>query len=108
MRPQTQSMKKVILLLLLYSYLDEIVAQNVYSPEVLEQIKQFENTVSGRIKIEGESSLLEDRMAYYKVKGLSIAVVKDYKVLWAKGYGWADEKEKIPVTEKTLFMAGSV
>jgi CubicO group peptidase (beta-lactamase class C family) len=47
-------------------------------------------------------------MAYYKVKGLSIAVVNKYKVVWAKGYGWADEKEKLPVTSATLFKPGSI
>jgi CubicO group peptidase (beta-lactamase class C family) len=47
-------------------------------------------------------------MAYYKVKGLSIAVVDNYKVVWAKGYGWADEKEKRPMTTETLFKPGSI
>jgi len=74
-----------------------------------EQIRQVENSLAGPVKFEGVSgdNLLE-RMALYKVKGLSIAVVKDYKVIWAKGYGWADEGEKQPVTEKTMFMAASV
>jgi CubicO group peptidase (beta-lactamase class C family) len=47
-------------------------------------------------------------MSFYHVKGLSIAVVHDYKVEWAKGYGWADEGEKRPVTTGTLFQAASV
>ena len=49
-----------------------------------------------------------DRMAHYKVKGLSIAVIEDYKIAWAKGYGWADEKEKRPVTANTMFEPGSI
>ncbi|MBK9104398.1 MAG: beta-lactamase family protein [Saprospiraceae bacterium] len=47
-------------------------------------------------------------MAYYHVQGLSIAVVHDYKVAWAKGYGWADKKERKPVTPETLFEPGSI
>ena len=47
-------------------------------------------------------------MAQFKVKGLSIAVIKDYKIAWAKGYGWADEAEKKPVTTSTLFEPGSI
>ena len=49
-----------------------------------------------------------DRMKYYKVPGLSIAVIKDYKIDWAKGYGLADTLEKIPVTNETMFSAGSI
>jgi CubicO group peptidase (beta-lactamase class C family) len=101
-------MKHAFLLITLCFSLSSGIAQSTYSKEVQEQIKQFENNLNGRIKIEGESSKIADRMAFYKVKGLSVAVVKDYKVLWAKGYGWADEKQKIPVTDKTLFMAGSI
>jgi CubicO group peptidase (beta-lactamase class C family) len=47
-------------------------------------------------------------MAYYKVKGLSIAVINNYQLVWAKGYGWADVKEKLPVTTATLFKPGSI
>ena len=47
-------------------------------------------------------------MRHYNVKGLSIAVVHNYKVVWAKGYGWADEQEKKPVSTETLFEPGSI
>lgn len=83
--------------------------QSNYSTEVEEQIKKVENNLAGRVKIEGKETYnILDRMALYNVKGLSIAVVKDYKVVWAKGYGWADEKEKRPVTTETLFEPGSI
>jgi CubicO group peptidase (beta-lactamase class C family) len=49
-----------------------------------------------------------DRMKYYKVPGVSIAVIKDYKIDWAKGYGLADTIQKIPVTNETMFSAGSI
>jgi len=47
-------------------------------------------------------------MAYYKFNGVSIAVIQNYKVIWARGYGWADVNEKRPVTENTLFQVASV
>ena len=47
-------------------------------------------------------------MAYYKLKGLSIAVIHNYKVEWAKGYGWADSAENRKVTPQTLFQAASI
>ena len=49
-----------------------------------------------------------DRMEYYKVPGVSIAVIKDYKIDWSKGYGIADTITKTPVTTKTMFSAGSI
>lgn len=43
------------------------------------------------------------------VAGATVAVVKDGKVLFARGYGYADVKQKQPVSaEQTLFRPGSV
>ncbi|RSK47510.1 serine hydrolase domain-containing protein [Hymenobacter rigui] len=52
-------------------------------------------------------SLLE-RMRYYRVPGLSIAVIHNYRVEWAQGYGLADTTTQRPVTPATLFSAGSI
>ncbi|MBK6997088.1 MAG: beta-lactamase family protein [Lewinellaceae bacterium] len=101
-------MKKIIALSLLWLSIGHLMAQKTYSKEIEEQIKQFENSLSGRVIINGKPDNILDRMAYFKVKGLSIAVVENYKVIWAKGYGWADEKEKRPVTTQTLFVPGSI
>ncbi|MGC4036975.1 MAG: serine hydrolase domain-containing protein [Chitinophagaceae bacterium] len=48
------------------------------------------------------------QMAVYGVNGVSVAVIKDYKIDWAKGYGWADVNEKRPVTVNTRFQAASI
>ena len=43
------------------------------------------------------------------IAGATIAVVKDGKVLFKKGYGYADREKKVPVSpETTLFRPGSV
>jgi CubicO group peptidase (beta-lactamase class C family) len=47
-------------------------------------------------------------MKHYGVNGVSIAVIRDSKIEWAKGYGLADVEEKKPVTPDTLFQAGSI
>ena len=45
----------------------------------------------------------------YDVAGVTVAVVKDGQLFFAKGYGWADVDNRIPVeAEKTLFRPGSV
>lgn len=102
-------MKKILLLLSISLLVWPLIGQTTYSKEVEAQIKQFENSLAGRIKIEGQENYnIADRMAFYKIKGLSVAVVRDYQVVWAKGYGWADESEKRPVTTETLFEPGSI
>jgi CubicO group peptidase (beta-lactamase class C family) len=42
------------------------------------------------------------------IAGATVAVVKDGKQLFTKGYGYADVKQKQPVTAETLFRPGSV
>ncbi|MBK7010829.1 MAG: serine hydrolase [Saprospiraceae bacterium] len=84
-------------------------AQNSYTQETLQKIKEVENNICGSILINDENPVhILDRMALYNVKGLSLAVIKDHKIAWAKGYGWADEEEKRPVTTETLFEPGSI
>ncbi|PYT92646.1 MAG: serine hydrolase [Acidobacteria bacterium] len=51
---------------------------------------------------------LTQLMELYKVPGLSIAVIDDFKVVWAKGYGTIGAGSTAPVTPKTLFQAGSI
>jgi len=47
-------------------------------------------------------------MKLYNVPGLSIAVIDDNKMVWAKGYGVIEAGSSTPVTTKTLFQAGSI
>ncbi|HET6768692.1 MAG TPA: serine hydrolase domain-containing protein, partial [Chitinophagaceae bacterium] len=51
---------------------------------------------------------IEERMNATGIKGLSIAVIRNYKIEWAKGYGWADVEEKRKVTTATRFQAASI
>jgi CubicO group peptidase (beta-lactamase class C family) len=51
---------------------------------------------------------LAERMADYKVPGVSIAVIDDFKIEWAKGYGFKEAGGTDPVTTETLFQAASI
>jgi CubicO group peptidase (beta-lactamase class C family) len=74
-----------------------------------EKIHQVETNLTANIQSGGDSTYnLKDRMAYYHIHGVSIAIIHNYKIEWAKGYGWADDSLKIPVTAQTLFQAGSI
>lgn len=97
------------ILLILLSFSTALFSQNSYSKETQTKIKAVENSLAGRIKVEGEPDYnIVDRMKALNVKGLSIAVVHNYKIEWAKAYGWADEGDKKPMTTETLFEPGSI
>ncbi|CAN5519186.1 hypothetical protein BH10BAC3_BH10BAC3_40080 [soil metagenome] len=80
-----------------------------YPDEITEKIKAVEQNLSAWVQMEGVPKwTLAERMVHYKINGVSIGVIKDYKIDWVKGYGWADEAEKRPVTTETRFQAGSI
>jgi CubicO group peptidase (beta-lactamase class C family) len=41
---------------------------------------------------------LDAQSAYEKIPGISMAVVHDQELLWAKGFGYADRENKSPAT----------
>lgn len=53
--------------------------------------------------------LFAQQMDEYHIAGAAVAVVKDGQLFFAKGYGYADVENKIPVDpEQTIFRIGSV
>jgi CubicO group peptidase (beta-lactamase class C family) len=60
----------------------------------------------------GQSGLgaltIEELMARFNVPGVSVAVIRDFEVHWAKGYGIADVETGKPVDTHTLFQAASI
>ena len=42
------------------------------------------------------------------VNAVTVAVVDDQRVVWSKGYGWADTTKQVPATPETLFRVGSI
>ncbi len=52
--------------------------------------------------------VLADRMAHYRVPGLGLAVISDYRIEWARGYGEAQAGGAAPVDRETLFQAASI
>jgi CubicO group peptidase (beta-lactamase class C family) len=73
------------------------------------KIKEVEKSLVGMIQMEGEGPwTIRERMEHYHVKALSVAVIQNYKIAWAKAYGWADDSLKVPATTQTLFQAASI
>lgn len=81
----------------------------IYSAEKEALIQRIENNL---IPPSADSSditwSLTERMANYNIPAVSIAVIKDYQIDWARAYGWADKESQIPATTKTLFQAASI
>jgi CubicO group peptidase (beta-lactamase class C family) len=59
-------------------------------------------------KLEGLDALADQAMKEWKVPGMAIAVVQDGKVIYAKGYGYRDVENKLPVSTETQFPIGSI
>ena len=51
---------------------------------------------------------LPEVMERFGVPGMSVAVIRDFEVHWAKGYGVADVVTGAPVDTETLFQAASI
>jgi CubicO group peptidase (beta-lactamase class C family) len=97
---------KQIALIILTIFVGHAYAQNT---SLLNRIKEVENNLIPFVPVkEFEGWNIIERMRYYKVPGATIAVIKDFKIDWAKGYGLADTLKKIPVTTETMFSAGSI
>ena len=51
---------------------------------------------------------IAELMARFNVPGVSVAVVRDHQIHWAKGYGIADVATGAPVDTGTMFQAASI
>lgn len=74
------------------------------------EIKIIESSLTPSLQIKGqpiEKMTITEKMAAHNVVNLSIAVIKDGKTRWAKGYGKANEDGRM-VDENTLFQAASI
>jgi CubicO group peptidase (beta-lactamase class C family) len=87
------------------------------SNQVAQRIHRVEN---GLIEIKSPADMLRldstqlanaktiiERMEYYKVPGVSLAVINDDRIEWTKVYGTMDVNSGAPVTTETIFEAAS-
>ena len=82
-----------------------------YTKEVEAKIRRIENGLMLPVAIKGipkERIKLLGRMRYYGTPAVSIAVINNGKLEWARGYGVKEFGSAEPVTTETLFSAGSI
>lgn len=102
-------MKKIYFIILSISLISNCFAQK--DDEIQSEINAIENGLINNIQIKGDSIQkfsIQERMEFHKVPGVSIAVVENGKIKWAKGYGFANTDTGTKVDENTLFQAGSI
>ena len=59
-------------------------------------------------RLERFEKQVDDLRTLLKIPGMSAVIIKDQKVLWAKGFGFADVENRIPVTPDTVFHLASL
>ena len=69
--------------------------------------RQQANQVTEKSKNSIDSVILE-RMNNAQLVGLGAAIIIDKKLVWSKGYGYADRENKIPFTTSTVMNIASV
>src|SRR5215813_531448 len=82
-----------------------------HNPALDERIWRIEAGLLDPIAIKGQSAPahnLAAEMARYKVPGVSVAFFENGKIVWTRGYGFANIEKKTPVTADTLFQAASI
>lgn len=86
-------------------------AEMVQSPITKdERIARLESGLLPVVAVKGTNARmkLEDRMRFYNIPGLSIAVINKGQIEWARGYGVKEAGGSDPVTQTTLFQAASI
>ena len=81
------------------------------SQSVEQRIERVENGLLPAVTLKGEPPLrmrIDERMKFYRTPGVSVAVINDGKVEWARGYGLLKVNGQQRVTTETLFQAASI
>jgi len=60
------------------------------------------------VRIQPIDSMMDRVMRSLRLVGASVAIVKDEKLIYSKGYGYADLENKVPVTVDSRFRIGSI
>ncbi len=63
---------------------------------------------SDKGNLDGFDDFMARAMREFKVPGAAVAIVKDGKIILAKGYGFRDVAHKLPITGATLFPIASI
>jgi CubicO group peptidase (beta-lactamase class C family) len=102
----------ILMLVILFSTVGFATAQQNQAASV-RQVSAAPSEASGPTDSAELEDFLDDffakAMKEYHIAGAAVSIVKDGKLFFAKGYGYADLEKSIPVDpEQTIFRVGSV
>jgi CubicO group peptidase (beta-lactamase class C family) len=83
----------------------------VSAPSPAQNPAAIEHHLRYGVRLAGEPDIALDileRMKSYHIPGISIAVIDNWRVVYAKGYGVTEFGSTRPVDTTTLFLAGSI
>lgn len=75
------------------------------------RIEAVEKGLLEAVSIKGlktKAKTIQEQMQYFRVPGVSIAVMDNFSIVWAKGYGSKQQGIVDPVSPETLFQAGTL
>lgn len=101
--------KKMKIIQILIGFTVLIFASCEKQSQVNNSIQNVEKRLLPEVLIKGDTThwSIVDRMKYYNIPGISIAIINDYKIDWAKGYGIYNTSGD-SVNTDTYFQAGSI
>ncbi|MBU8893091.1 MAG: beta-lactamase family protein [Bacteroidales bacterium] len=91
------------------SFSDKASMEKVFpSEEKMPVSLRLTNNISAYESMQGLDQQIESFMKKWNIVGASVAVVKDERLLYSKGFGYADKDNEIKVEPKHLFRIASV
>jgi len=91
------------------SFSDKATTEKVVPSEERMPISlRISNNLSAYESMQGFDQQIEAFMKKWSVVGASVAVVKDERLIYSKGFGYADKENEIQVEPKHLFRVASV
>jgi CubicO group peptidase (beta-lactamase class C family) len=116
--PKTMSLKSIIgVILFIFLFFGEIAMtfsfkqesnRNVPTSEVTPLSFRLTNEMSSTIHTLPIDSVFNDFISRRQIKGASVAISKNGKLIYAKGFGFAVEEDSIHTEPKNLFRIASV
>jgi CubicO group peptidase (beta-lactamase class C family) len=83
--------------------------KRIRSSRISRTISRIENGLQPNLQVEGDSVPLfniEERLRELGIPGVSIALLANGEIEWARAYGMADSSENRPMTIETMLLAG--
>lgn len=106
MKIRSPSASLVVLLLAASVLAGPAAAEAVQERSAQDYMAAVEGAQPGR---EGPGAMtIEALLEEFGVPGVSVAVIRDFEIHWAKGYGIADVETGAPVDTETMFQAASI